>query len=974
MKKALNYLKNEKYNIFLFILTLILIEWSIKLEINYKFENIVNFLLDKDIKNLIIYTSLFVIFSLFFHLKKIVFLKSLSPKLVFMISFYLFGIYGLWKEWFIFNILFIPSYWIAYYFTFRNNEDLFVNNTHNKKNDHIYSSREAIKKSFLGIIKNKENQKSIILIDGVWGVGKSFFVSESLKEFRNPHIALNIDVNLFNNKNALMEHIFKELNNVLIDNGIRTKSLKKYSDILNETIDNKIISNIYSLVSHNETFEEIQENINDDIKILNKKIFIIIDNLERVLEDKKIIDILGFIHHLYEKLDLTILVLAHSSKLIEKGIEKEYLGKFFINDFYLPPGNYSEIIEEFFGEANVNEKVFFLRIFKNFESLINEIKNRLFWDEKSLKENLAQEEFTKWNLFNEFILNSLIKANERISLPRNLERIYHTHKMIINTYENFYNDKSFEEIFNEVSLFLSIYKIVFEETYIINIQNKSTIKNIEDKIYVRKDGSKELEKIMEENLALFHCYFSKVIEKLNLSKIHKELVEKTIFRFITNDVNEKNIIKNITSFLEDKIYNNLFNQVMKDFVYFSNYLDREEKSYEIYCRIIENLEGKKIKMDDDIDFKIFENSTLLEVDYKYALITKKSIFDSFTTIKSDFDRSHFNLFLSYIDTFEKIGKYFLNYSEEIRDYTPDEAFILKFKKDICTRKGIPDKEYRFDSIYELIVNSLLLEFYIESEDKEILRTLLRNTTKIHKNNINNISFKYEMQIEELSKKYNELLENNDDKVKLRKQINELIEKEFLELYDFFKGSQIILVGETEEKKVYSNYYNKQIIEYIDRINLPQCNYNYSLIKIYDMHKKDNNIAINTELIEKMLIIPNNWQFEIPNKKRLRAIFRFLNYLKNFMDKNLGRDNGVSPKEFEENPKVIKYHQLINTYAPLYEDMNSTIKESLDKIDSILQEYFSKYIVEILKKEREELITKYPVVKENINGFYQYISG
>ena len=191
------------------------------------------------------------------------------------------------------------------------------------------------------------------------------------------------------------------------------------------------------------------------------------------------------------------------------------------------------------------------------------------------------------------------------------------------------------------------------------------------------------------------------------------------------------------------------------------------------------------------------------------------------------------------------------------------------------------------------------------------------------------------------------------------------------MHNFFRGSQIIISGEPDEKKGYVDYYNEKILEYLDRINLPQCCYKYTLIKIYDMHKKDNNIIIKTELIEKLLIMPNNWQFEIPNKKRLRAIFRFLNYLKYYMDENLGRDKGVLPHEFEEHPKVIKYNELIHTYAALYRDINRTIDENLDKIDAILQEYFLRYVAEILKKEREELIEKYPVVKENINSFYQY---
>lgn len=689
MKQLLKYLKERKNFVVLLIITYILVNLSIKIEINYRFENIIDFL--TNVKNYIICLSVLFLLYFFFSLKRIIFLKLVSIKTIFIISLYLFGIYGLWEEWLIFNLLFISCYWITYfwitYFIFRDSKDLFINSSKNCVNE-IYPSRIPIKMSFLEIIKSKENQKSLILIDGIWGVGKSFFVNKSLTEFENTYTIINIDTNIFNDKKHLIDYLLTELNNILIDNGVRTKSLKKYADILNETVDNKVISSIYSLVTHNDTIEEIQENINDDIKLLDKKIFIVIDNLERILDDKKIIDILGFIHHLYEKFDLTILVLAHSSKLIRQGIEKEYLGKFFINDFYLTPINYSEIIERFtFRRKEIVEREFFLNVFRNFELICGEIKKRLFWDEKDFRKNLLQEEFDRWNLINEFILNRLIQANERINLPRNLERIYHTHNTILDTYKNFYKDKNFNEIFNQISLFLSIYKITFEESYIINIQSKDAIKKIEEKVYLRKDGSKDLEKITEENLALFHLYFSKVIEKLNLSEECEKLAEKTIFRFITNNMDEENIFNNIMSFLEEKIYSDSFNEVINDFIYFASYIDKEEKAYDIYYKIMKNIEENKIKKVGNINFKIFEDETLLKLDYKYSLISKKSIFDNFETIGSNFKNSHFNLILSYIDTFEKIGRYLLGYKEELRDYTEDIAFILKFKKDICKKMG-----------------------------------------------------------------------------------------------------------------------------------------------------------------------------------------------------------------------------------------------------------------------------------------------
>lgn len=93
-------------------------------------------------------------------------------------------------------------------------------------NEKIYENRKVELENFQRILEEK-NTKKLILIDGSWGIGKSFFVKEALKKktLSNYH-KINLDILLFNDKKQIVTQTMNEINLILEKEGIRDNSSK----------------------------------------------------------------------------------------------------------------------------------------------------------------------------------------------------------------------------------------------------------------------------------------------------------------------------------------------------------------------------------------------------------------------------------------------------------------------------------------------------------------------------------------------------------------------------------------------------------------------------------------------------------------------------------------------------------------------------------------------------------------------------
>jgi len=340
----------------------------------------------------------------------------------------------------------------------------------------LYESRKPSKERILKILN--ENSKSLILVDGEWGIGKTFFMDRVLEEEKNIYyekkellnpkniLAVKVDVLLFNEKKQMINFVMEEIHKVLLEKGIRSSSIRKYLSAINDGVNNKFVKALHKLFSDEKT-ENIENNIKDDIKSLNgEKLVIIVDNLERTLDKKVTIDILGFLHYIYEKLGINIVVLADSDKLRNE-ISREcigsedYLDKFFIEKIKMKEVKIEEILDEFLKlEENKQFEIFnqILVIVKSLEDEISDKKKEFIGN---INGNIEQDKEKIGQMDDDYY----IFTNKLIN-PRNYQLIKNEFERLKEEVEIAYEIRR-EELKNHQRTILSmaIYLIVFKEKF-----------------------------------------------------------------------------------------------------------------------------------------------------------------------------------------------------------------------------------------------------------------------------------------------------------------------------------------------------------------------------------------------------------------------------------------------------------------------------------------------------------------------------
>lgn len=436
----------------------------------------------------------------------------------------------------------------------------------NDNTDKLYPSREMAKNRLKSILEEKD-KNSLILINGEWGIGKTYFIDRILEEIKSEKnkeeiVPVKVDVLLFNDKNHLIKFTIEQINKILLENGIRSKSIGKYLDVIIKninTIPNKLIKTVLSIFAlfYDENYGDMKKNIKEDIEELeNKEIVIIVDNLERTLDKKITIDILGFLHYIYEKLNLKIIVLADSSKLDGEINSEDYMKKFFIDTINLNSANYKEIIKdlpenEIFSKNQGIQK----EIIDLFEEKQNKLKLEINGNIISInidktndksKESLEKEE-------NDLEINrkkltrykaEYYKIMSKFENTRSYQSVKNFYTDIENQIQSLYNFPAKElQKYENVILSTAFYKEIYGNMTFEKTKLKEEYPLTYNLIYSNKSRNK-----IEESL----------IELLNNSKDNvlkaKEMIE------------EKIINKNIEDVLKNfKIYFDVFYSIEKEY-------------------------------------------------------------------------------------------------------------------------------------------------------------------------------------------------------------------------------------------------------------------------------------------------------------------------------------------------------------------------------------------------------------------------
>lgn len=258
-------------------------------------------------------------------------------------------------------------------------------------------SQEVLEKlkKFRNVSLNN-GEKNIILIDGDWGIGKTFTYKKYLEEnsLREIYISLfNLDKLEDIDKKLISSYMINRINR----NNIATKTVSKISNYFNIEAFDKLLENKVGFSISDVTNLLQIENLEFDNNIV-----LCFDDLERIGDKVEFKSLLGKIEQLHTKID--IIVLCNTKKLSKENqsIFDEYKEK--VIDYTLTLDSFdSDFLEKFINKVNLNDesKKILLGIFKEYG------KNNLRYLIKVMKryqeiENLCSGE--EWFIKNQSLI------------------------------------------------------------------------------------------------------------------------------------------------------------------------------------------------------------------------------------------------------------------------------------------------------------------------------------------------------------------------------------------------------------------------------------------------------------------------------------------------------------------------------------------------------------------------------------------
>ena len=674
-----------------------------------------------------------------------------------------------------------------------------------KNNKNLIDNR----KSQLEMLKNEINSGvSSILIDDIWGSGKTFFIKEFIKNYENEYNFIYLKTPYFELKSEFRKKLLSEINRIFLKNGILSSALIGLTKYFNISIKG-IGVNTYQL-----EYSEIIEKIKNDLNKLDNKLVLVLDDLDRIEKEGNLIEFFNFIGEL--KIDLgnkiVVIILSSSEKLIQnvRIDDNNYLEKYFDKSFLLRKSEIFDLIDLFCKENNIVEdtKLIIYKIINNIQeykySEIIDLKKYGLNDQGKIKEDnekieKLRKEYNSRKTFRN--VERIIKNIKRIEnlekldednkeifmiceivevlLPEEWEKLKNKEKSELQNEESiikrllgkeiFFDEKQLEIKFD---IFYSIkqYKFSNQENYYYNILNLK-------KYLFKKISKEELGKGVQD---ITYNEYEKVAELFKFNSDEKRILLKYFLENIKNKcdffglyikykLNYKLVFgQNIDEFLKevDKIEENgkirdannvIYYNFIKECIVISGLISID-KIFQMDANREEmwNLEIVK----ENIEKYIKEHSEGIKLlNYLYKMIKQEPTnYDNFKILEN------------------RIKEIFRTEKE------PEQKIVEELKKN--------ETKYGYQNLFNLIEklkkevefknNNIIDEYLKELKIIEKKRWVIDKIVNFH--TINNKDFEFELgEIKDVLKE----IYNENEKIYL--EIKRYIENEKFEIYEMWEN-------------------------------------------------------------------------------------------------------------------------------------------------------------------------------------------
>lgn len=455
------------------------------------------------------------------------------------------------------------------------------------------------------LMRNNYNEPFALLLNGNWGEGKTSLVNVLTKKLNGDgNFNIFIQPLILDTTEKQMKYFFSQLEDILKSNGIYTgkdSPFKKYINIVFQSINTLNLKQVIKLDgfldklddNEQEDFRKTKEILENDIqkllentkspksiiddldlselinyKVNYKKIFIIVDDFDRV-EEETFKNTLIFIKELVNFKGINVIFLM-DEQLIDKHekINREYLDKFVNKKFQLSKINYQEIFNYFIKNLKVENL--------NDEWAI-EVGNKI---KKNIVENIS-------NIILDFekCIEEIQKNIDLLSKNNNtkIQNKVHDAESIINLEKNLYKEKEeFEYIFYKLKdgltnsrkakkILREIYEILTICSNEVNSKNQNFKNNLNridqvDDLIIRISIYKVLFGMHLDNIHKQNDDFYSVMTKIKYLQLKNYLLQSLFMKYINGDYSEEQGLKMdiLNDFCNALIFYGSFDDLLKD--------------------------------------------------------------------------------------------------------------------------------------------------------------------------------------------------------------------------------------------------------------------------------------------------------------------------------------------------------------------------------------------------------------------------
>lgn len=572
----------------------------------------------------------------------------------------------------------------------------------------IFPKREKDLKELTDFFVKKT--KKTLLIVGEWGSGKTHLVKYFFQENKE-YFPIWIKSSIYDSKVEIRNFIIKELDNLIEEHEIGISSFNKLLNSLT------CFSKINIFLEYGKKFKRKL------LIFVEKEIVLIIDDLDRMQDEKQIKEFVSLIAEFEEYFNLRIIYLVDSKTMFEANNNERYFNKYFYEVIMLTEISSEEIIKE---ELKENQYEDFKKILNN---IITDLSAR-----KYTEIDIKWKNTNKEKIENTEKIKNAVKRREQI-IENFLNKLNNTRFMIrfvlgLKERKIF---EYFEEYFKDKKLIVGsfLYFFLLKEEH----KKELSLLKLEEEYDYYKNGLEEKYDIREitnffEKIGIVSRYFLRIFklkgEFTTAEKVFKEEIEKIRSKY-EKSLKENSLNEYSYQSLCDDMYTirdaKLDDEKIKKF-----YIAFGEKISELYeIGIIKIEEVFEIVYEKQLIY--FINSPLIEIREEYTLSEK-------------FDEEIYNKIFTKIDN-QLLGVlgylqlYLLH--EEIPHYLLFEGKeVFEFSYDYLKRHNIKISENEFP-LYKIIK--------IMQQNVEAMKWLSRETKKSLEEKLENI------------KKHSELIES-----------------------------------------------------------------------------------------------------------------------------------------------------------------------------------------------------------------------